>query len=899
MMRTILCGILVSAFVFVGCGGELPAPPSSTTPPVSSPATSKGGVLRKASGVDRVQGRQVSSQRGRLKVLGLPSFQKPTLPHQLPVTESFAKQMGQALVPGGYATSAYRVGQSLYVSGFFKGTIEIQGKEVTSLGEQDGFVSAFDGQGKLKWLRTFGASGTASTVWQVKGGCGRLFIVGAQAGGFLSELSPDSGKTLRTKEMGKGSLSTYQVQVGGTSCQHLVTVSDDFNRNKQGEELVDAWSLEEWGQPKWSWRVSSSRLTGSSIIRMDKAGNIALLASFFRGVQLGKEGSDKWHSYHGYGCLIAWFGVDGSLKWAKPIQTPASSLSPRERDGHAAGLAFDGATLAVAVKGLSQQTIDGQEVSNYSALSLLLFDVSGALKWRKTTAEEVELQGMSLYKGQLSLLAQARRSVSIDKVQLKVMSSEHPLYFVAAFDDKGQCTSAKTLVDPAYGTAVAFEKTDEGFFVVSRFRGEAKAGARSVYGHQEAFWWLLSSAKGAVTHFAASGKGNAPLTVYDTVMDKEGHLISLISYAGKLSLGSKEVDTNGRWRLGVVKRAPNGAVLWLRWFDTVKTEYRNTHKLALGPDGSIWAAGPFHGCVTFAVANRCRPASAQLCTESKSAYLAHWSTSGVFLGARTLPSEGATFDIRQLHVAPNATVFVLYIKSQYKAYLARWSEQMEPLSETQITDEVFGGTDGALATDRNSNVYVGVKGINAFDSSGKLLWRKDLWGGKGSIRDIVVNEKGLVTLSGAVNGGAWVGTNGFVIQLDQKGALKWHRSFAEVPASGLEYRHEAGQVIAQDAVGHTYLYGFHSDGLVLGQYRLPKLPENAWGHFLAKLDAKGEVLWVKPMTMSVKDMFVRDSSLVLVGTKSSAAFSVGDFQLALSGLNVDMHVHLLLKDLSR
>jgi flagellar hook capping protein FlgD/beta-propeller repeat-containing protein len=184
-------------------------------------------------------------------------------------THLWSKRFGDVNLDSGYTVAADGLGNVL-VSGYFAGTTNFGGGDLTSTGTHDAFVAKYNAGGAHQWSRRFGGTGTTETHAMAVDGSGNVALVG-NFGGIV--------------DFGGGNLSS-------TGWDMFVA---RYNANGGHQ-----WSKRFWGE--------------SAGIAADGAGNVFVTGSFYPNADFGGLG---WVSAGSSDVFIAKFDPNGVHQWSQ------------------------------------------------------------------------------------------------------------------------------------------------------------------------------------------------------------------------------------------------------------------------------------------------------------------------------------------------------------------------------------------------------------------------------------------------------------------------------------------------------------------------------------------------------------------------------------------------------
>lgn len=229
--------------------------------------------------------------------------------------------------------------------------------------------------------------------------------------------------------------------------------------------------------------------------------------------------------------------------------------------------------------------------------------------------------------------------------------------------------------------------------------------------------------------------------------------------------------------------------------------------MAVGPDGSFYAAGAFDGSVNFGTGKL---------TGEHDGYLAAFNADGTSAYGLALPGKGWVY-VDGVVTTPDGGVVI-------------------GARADDTTD--FGA--GTISTAQGQAQMV----VAAYDRNGKHLWEQRINGYAIDQVFLAADQDGSVLLGGStyqnvVIGGTTVSYATFVAKLDSEGAVAWVRTTSN----------ESGYLpalrgLSADEEGNVYLAGYYYyDPFAIGGVQVP--PSQTQNSYLIKLSPDGEGLWAK------------------------------------------------------
>lgn len=311
---------------------------------------------------------------------------------------------------------------------------------------------------------------------------------------------------------------------------------------------------------------------------------------------------------------------------------------------------------------------------------------------------------------------------------------------------------------------------------------------------------------------------SAPDYSLGVATDTQGNVV-ISGYTFSGSLGGQNQGLADAW---VAKYNTTGKLLWLRQLGTPKQDY--AYGVATDTNGNVFISGTTEGAL------------AGVYKGGGDAWVAKFDAGGKLLWKRQLggtkTSNNSTSD--------NSTI----------------DSSRGVATDTQGNVYISGSTTGGLAGANREN---GDAWVAKYDTTGKLLWVRQL-GSSGDVSNAVATDvKGNVYISGTTFGTV-AGTNqglndAWVAKYNTTGKLLWVRQMG-TPKSDESYG------VATDVKGNVYISGT-TFGTVAGTRRELDV---AW---VAKYDTTGKLLWKQQL-----------GSFASISSRSVATDTSGDVYIS-------------------
>ena len=374
------------------------------------------------------------------------------------------------------------------------------------------------------------------------------------------------------------------------------------------------------------------------------------------------------------------------------------------------------------------------------------------------------------------------------------------------------------------GSSVVVDKASN-IFTIVRITGSIGFGGKQHTGnlYRDAFVAQLNTA-GTLTNAFFVNTNN----VLSAALDKTGNIYVTGSYYETLKLGTFTHKCVGHSDIFVAKFTPQGKVLWAasaggtgNWVDEAKG-------LAVDSSGNVYINGSF--------------------------------------------TDNARFGTTTLTGSPN------------NAFVAKLDNMGQYLWAIGLPDGAGGPVEDSIATDKNGNCYItgriykhatfGTTGLThglyvaKLNSIGKYVWAMSVDGISG--KAIEVDDAG----NSFVAGSATVSSCGqsqctCLIKVNPNGKRLWTVTMGQGGLSIGSY----AENLSIDKAGNSYIAGPFRGTVKFGSQ---SFSTSRVGVFVAKLDAKGKVLWAESASSSVHETYVNDLTLDTKGNTYVTGFFRGN-----------------------
>ncbi len=262
---------------------------------------------------------------------------------------------------------------NVYISGATQGSFD-----GINPGSNDAWVSKYDIQGNLLWIKQLGTTGNDFSRGVTTDSDGNVYISGATLGNLdgTNAGSYDAwvakydtgGNLLWTKQLGSvGSDHSYGVATDNNGNVYISgSTSESLNGTNAGSPgSSDAWvaKYDTGGNLLWTEQLGTSSSDISQGVATDNDGNIYLCGYTFGGFDGTNRGShDAW---------VAKYDTGGNLLWTEQLGTSSSDISY--------GVTTD-SKGNVYISGATQGNLDGINAGGYEAW-VAKYDTGGNLLW--------------------------------------------------------------------------------------------------------------------------------------------------------------------------------------------------------------------------------------------------------------------------------------------------------------------------------------------------------------------------------------------------------------------------------------------------------------------------------------------------------------------------------------
>lgn len=227
--------------------------------------------------------------------------------------------------------------QGVFVGGSFFGECTLDGRRLASAGLADVFVGRLDGNGKVRWFKRFGASGTDISPDVATDRSGNCVVTGMcsdgavfdkasvrTAGGsdaFTAKLDPD-GRVLWVRTVG-GPRPDCGNEVCADADDNILVVGNSYGPVRtETKEWPHAGGMDSFvlkysssGELLWAEPITGAADEQGRGIATDAQGNVLLVGEFAATVRIGHESLTS--AGKARDMFVAKLGQDGKVLWAR------------------------------------------------------------------------------------------------------------------------------------------------------------------------------------------------------------------------------------------------------------------------------------------------------------------------------------------------------------------------------------------------------------------------------------------------------------------------------------------------------------------------------------------------------------------------------------------------------
>ncbi|HEY9606857.1 MAG TPA: SBBP repeat-containing protein [Allocoleopsis sp.] len=341
---------------------------------------------------------------------------------------------GNQIARGVAADKSDRFG-NVTVTGSFNERAVFDNQTLTSAGQEDIFITKYNGQGKVLWLKQFGSRGKDFA---------------------FDIVSDDRGNSLVT------GLFTRSVDFGS------------FTLSSQGRGDMFTAKLDPSGNVIWAKQIGSPELDGGNEIVSDPSNNVLVIANTYGTLSIG----DSVFQHQGdMDTFITKYDSNGNLRWARQIAGP---LAEQGR-GIATDLKSNVLVTGEFAGSLSFGSKAVESKSELRDIFLAKYDASGNLLWAKSFGSTGEDYGRGIgadAAGNIYFTGVFSGSVKFDDQTLNSIEGSKDL-FLAKADASGKILWVRQMGGPGPDEGCEIEVDEQGnAYLSGEFPNKATFGAQ-------------------------------------------------------------------------------------------------------------------------------------------------------------------------------------------------------------------------------------------------------------------------------------------------------------------------------------------------------------------------------------------------------------------------------------
>ncbi|MCS3797844.1 SBBP repeat-containing protein [Niastella sp. OAS944] len=614
------------------------------------------------------------------------------------------------------------------------------------------------------------------------------------------------------------------------------------NLTSTGSDDIFITKLDTAGLYVWSIQLGAAYSDRAFDITTDAAGN-TYVTGYFNGTLDFDPGPGvaSLTAAGGSTVFVAKYNAAGDYEWATPLLTgmPAALTLDATGNIYATG-SFTGASTVNTSAGST--TLASAGANDAFVLKL---DATGACQWAKQMGGAMEdLPGAITVDHNGNVYSTGRFNGIADydpgagTATIKVVDTGYNIY-VSKLNANGDFVYVKSIA-ALYSNDITVDNADNLYFT-----GTFNRGVNFDPNHG---WpnWVVLYASGAsdafVAKFDAAGNyvwvkqigGNSTEYSRSIALDDKGNVYTTGIFYGYMEAdpeqGISPLTSAGGYDVYISLLDPNGNYIWGKSFGGVGLD--ESYGLAVDPNNSIYTVGSFNGMMDIDPGPAAQPVNAgsgqgvfinKLLSRNN-------QRDAVFVWGDWIPAFGGT--------ATGTSVATDSANNVYMAGFFQGEIDIDPSYNRFDQDTATGGEDMFIVK---------------VDASGNKVW-KARFGAASNDRatKIAVDAAGNTYVTGYFTGtvdfdpgpgtanlSSVDGANAFVLKLSPAGQYLWATNLLT----------GEGQSIAIDAAGNSYITGVFAGTVDVSTPSgpVPLTSSGANDVFVIKLDANGNIVWVKQM----------------------------------------------------
>lgn len=708
-----------------------------------------------------------------------------------------------------------------YAAGYFSGTTDFGGTNLTSSGGEDIFVSKFDAAQNLVWLRQIGGTNHDRANALALDNAGNVIV---------------AGQFSATADFGGTNLTSF------------------------GSNDVFLAKFDSTGALLWARQAGSTNADVANSLAVSTNGDIALAGSFqriatFDGISLTNKSLANAPSSD---VFVARYSADGQLLWAKG----AGGTS----EDRARSVAFDGAGNILVAGGFNTSIVfdTGSITSTRKSFEIFVakYGATGSVFWARSPGTSATDTTMFAYDDEATALAVEPggsffltgyfQSTGIFGTNTVISASTNaPDVFLAKYDDQGTVIWTRIAGGLAVDSGLALAADNSGdVLLAGTFSGPAQFGGKTMTGIDgaDAFAVMYDATGTLVKARQLGGMGDDAALA--AVYDGRGNLVLGGFHTGPAAAGVTPMPGAGGRDAFMAKLSlydPDLAPLITTQLRDLSVAFGKTLDLAVAVTSGTtpsyqWLFNnlPLAGATnsTLRLPNFQYAAVGDYAVIITNAFGAVTSsvatvTVEIFPEFPWLQRAGGTGDDQ---------AFALVMDAQTNLYMAGH------FSGTATFTNGFYGTNVSLVSTGLTDIF-----LAKYNLSGKLLWVRRAGGASDeAANSLAVDSSGNVFMTGSfrstqarfdnsviTNASNNIISDIFIAKYSPEGNAIWAKR-----AGGVSW--DAGRSIATDAEGNAYITGFcyylaNFDGIALTNASVNAVTN----YFIAKYDSNGVAIWAR------------------------------------------------------
>ncbi|MDJ0516928.1 MAG: DUF4347 domain-containing protein [Trichodesmium sp. MO_231.B1] len=480
----------------------------------------------------------------------------PTVEYQLEVAQNIG---GSGSDQGlGIATDS---NGNVWTTGFFEGSIDIDSdgnNDLTSNGEEDGYIAKFDSSGNLLFSQNIGGSGSDH--------------------GFGINID-SNGNVWATGEF-----------------QGSIDIDSDGNNDLTSNGLSDSYlaKFDSNGNLLFAENIGGSSNEGGYGIATDSNGNVWATGFFFGSIDINGDGNNDLIGNGSFDSYVAKFDNNGDLVFAQNIGGGSTDWGygiATDSDGNVWATGYFSGSIDIDSDGDNDLTSSGSEDSYIAK-----FDSNGDLVFAQNIGGSSNDFGRGIAidsNGNVWVTGYFQGSIDIDSDgDNDLTSSGSEDSYIAKFDSNGDLVFAQNIgggsTDHGYGIAT---DSNDNVWATGFFRGsididsDGNNDLTSQNGSSDSYVAKFDSNGNLL--FAQNISGGSTNIGFGIATDSNGNVWTTGYFSGSIDIdsdGNNDLSNNGGWDSYIVKFSPVSPQDTTSPTATSFTPADNTTDIAIGED---------------------------------------------------------------------------------------------------------------------------------------------------------------------------------------------------------------------------------------------------------------------------------------------------------------------------